>query len=398
MRITFLLTQSLERPSGLGRYWPMARVLARQGHCVTILALHPDWSHLTTRCFVREQVRVNYVGQMHIRQTAEGKTYYSPFRLLSVVILSTLRLTWHAFRTPSDLIIIGKAQPMNGLAGLLVHQLRRVPLWLDCDDYEAGSNRFAGRWQRWLVAWFEDHLPPWVEQVSVNTSFMRSYVLSRGVAPDRVRLIPNGVERERFADVDYAEVERLRAQWHLPDRRCVIYLGSLSLASHAVDVLLTAFSKLVRDVPDAVLLLVGGGEDAAKLQAQAAQLGVQERVCFVGRVPPDRAPLYYHLADVSIDPVRADEASQARSPLKLFESWAAGVPFVTGDVGDRRAWLADGAAGVLVAPGDPLALAEGIQRVLQDHELAERLRAKARLEMERYWWDVLVQEWIGPND
>jgi glycosyltransferase involved in cell wall biosynthesis len=51
-----------------------------------------------------------------------------------------------------------------------------------------------------------------------------------------------------------------------------------------------------------------------------------------------------------------------------------------------------------VVPGDPLALAEGIQRVLQDHELAERLRAKARLEMERYWWDVLVQEWIGPND
>ena len=49
-------------------------------------------------------------------------------------------------------------------------------------------------------------------------------------------------------------------------------------------------------------------------------LGVQERVCFVGRVPPDRAPLYYRLADVSIDPVRADEASQARSPLRLFES------------------------------------------------------------------------------
>ena len=51
-----------------------------------------------------------------------------------------------------------------------------------------------------------------------------------------------------------------------------------------------------------------------------------------------------------------------------------------------------------MAPGDPLALAAGIQRVLQDRELAERLRAKAWLEMEKYWWDVLVQEWIRPND
>src|SRR5512139_998723 len=171
MRITFLLTQSLERPSGLGRYWPMARVLASQGHHVTILALHPDWSNLALRHFTREQVRVHYVGPMHIRQTARGKSYYSPFQLLIVVLLSTLRLTWYALHTPSEVILLCKAQPMNGVAGWLVHKLRRVPLWLDCDDYETGSNRFASRWQRGVVAWFENRLPHWAERISVNTEF-----------------------------------------------------------------------------------------------------------------------------------------------------------------------------------------------------------------------------------
>jgi glycosyltransferase involved in cell wall biosynthesis len=344
---------------------------------------------------MRERVQVYYVGPMHIRQTTQGKGYYHPLQLLMVVFFSTLRLTWYALRTPSDVIFLGKAQPMNGVAGLLVHQLRRVPLWLDCDDYETGSNRFAGRGQRRVVAWFESHLPKRVERISVNTEFMHSYVLARGVAPERVRLIPNGVERERFGPVNSAEVERLREQWHLRDRRCVIYVGSLSLVNHAVDILLVAFAGLVHDLPDTVLVIVGSGEDEAALRKQVERLGLRERVCFVGAVPANQVPLYYHLAEVSVDPVRDDEASQARSPLKLFESWAAGIPFVTGDVGDRRTLLAGGAAGVLVAPGDPIALGDGIKQVLRDLALAKSLRENGLLAVEQFWWDVLVRDWMN---
>ena len=394
MRITFLLTQSLERPSGLGRYWPMARVLAAQGHQVTIFALHPGWSGLAPRQYTRDQVCVHYVGAMHIQQTAGGKRYYSSLQFLIVVLLATWRLTWHALRAPSDLIVLAKAQPMNGVAGILAHLLRRIPLWLDCDDYETGSNRFANRWQRRVVAWFESRLPQWADGVSVNTEFMRKYVLARGVAPERVCLLPNGVERERFRHMNDTAVERLREQWHLRDRRCVAYVGSLSLVNHAVDILLAAFAEVARDLADVLLLIVGDGEDAAEVQGLARQLGVSERTRFLGRIPPAEVPAYYRLAAVSVDPVRDDEASQARSPLKLFESWAAGVPFVTGDVGDRHTLLADGLNGILVTPDDPIALAKGIKRVLQTQSLAESLRQNGLTTVEGFWWDVLIQDWI----
>ena len=68
MHILFLLTQDLESPSGLGRYWPLARHLARLGHEMEIAALHPAWQSLESRVFLRDGVRVSYVAQMHVRR------------------------------------------------------------------------------------------------------------------------------------------------------------------------------------------------------------------------------------------------------------------------------------------------------------------------------------------
>lgn len=398
-RILFLLSQSLERPSGVGRYWPLSRELAAMGHQVTVLALHPDWRNLAQRRFTRDGVEVRYVGQMHIRQNAAGKSYFHPLALLGVVAMSTLRLTWCGLRTPADVVVVGKAQPMNGLAGAICHWLRRIPLHLDCDDYEAGSNRFAGRWQRRVVAWFEDRLPRWATSLSVNTRFMQRRIQSLGVPADRVRLLPNGVDVERFSVAAADQIDRLRMELGLNGGRCVAYIGSLSLTNHAVDVLLDAFNILSQSLPDVKLILVGGGEDFEVLHGKVEALKLVDGVHFVGPVPSARVPLYYRLADVTVDPVRDDETARARCPLKLFESWASGVPFVTADVGDRREYLGNDEAGVLVAPGNPQALANGLLAVLTDAPLAARLAAAGRERAAAYHWDRLAatfaESWGG---
>jgi glycosyltransferase involved in cell wall biosynthesis len=391
VHIAFLLTQSLESPSGLGRYWPLAKELVHAGHQVTILALHHDYAGLRRRRSAQNGVEVCYVGQMHVLKKGSGKQYFGPGRLLAVSGLSTWRLMLAALRVPVEAYHLGKPHPMNGLAVLLPHLMRGKPVFLDCDDYEAASNRFASPWQRRMVGFFEDHLPRIATGVTTNTRFTQERLMKLGYPSERIVYVPNGIDRDRFAGVEGSEVEALRRELGLGSRKVVLYVGSLSLASHAVDLLLEAFVGVQQVEPQSCLLLVGGGEDYERLQARAGELGLGDSVRFTGRVPAHLVPAYYGLAQLTVDPVHDDPAARARFPLKLVESLGLGIPVVTGQVGDRPALLSSG-GGLLVRPGDAAALAEGILAILGDTSLHTRLSEQALQMRERYYWDRLAQD------
>jgi glycosyltransferase involved in cell wall biosynthesis len=394
MKITFLLTQSLEDPSGLGRYHPLTKELVRLGHEVSILALHPNLGSLPQRRLQVNGVKVHYVGQMHVRKVGSHKTYFSTLGLARVALASTWRMSLRALLAETDVVHLGKPHPINGLAAVGTKLLRGKRLYLDCDDYEADSNRFFGRWQRAMVALFEDHLPRLASGITVNTRFTQERNVALGFPEDRMVYVPNGVDRERFANVDLGKVRDLRRELRLDDKKAVAYVGSMSLVNHPVDLLLEAFAIVRSRCDDAVLILVGGGEDYDCLRRRAEELGLGEAAVFVGRVNPEAVPYYLAMADVSVEPVHDDLTARARSPLKVFESLAVGSPVVTGDVGDRRNILNHGEAGMLVRAGDAHALAEGITTVLEDDDLAHAMKEAALSLRERYYWDVLVKDFV----
>lgn len=398
MKITFLLTQSLEDPYGLGRFWPLAKGLTGLGHQITALALHPDFSSAKDESFTRDGVHIRYVAPMHVWKRGNVKGYYSPWRLPWITLRATWALAKGALSIESDVIHVGKAQPMNGLAGMLASRWQGKPLYVDYDDWEAASNRFQNTIQRSMVAWWEDHLVGWAQGVTVNTHFLKQRLERLGIPPNRIRFVPNGVDRERFSQIDCQQVQALRQQLELMGRSVVAYIGSMSLASHPVDLLLQSFLQVTQSVENATLLLVGGGEDLEQLRRQVGELGLGEAIIFVGRTAAEQVPYYMALADVTVDPVHDDDVARSRSPLKIFESLAVGRPVVTGDVGDRRSILADGQAGMLVPPGNAQALANGIIAVLQDKEKTQSMREAALRLRERYYWDVLVQDFVRVYD
>jgi glycosyltransferase involved in cell wall biosynthesis len=392
-RATFVLTQSLECPSGVGRYWPLARGLVRRGYRVRVLALHPDYDRLTQRRFTRDGVEVWYVAQMHVHKTGSQKRYFGPLRFLRVVTVASVRLTWAAITTPSDLFHIGKPHPMNGIAALALLALGKK-VYLDCDDLEAASNRFSAGWQRTVVAWFEDHLPRWVHGITVNTRFLQTRLQPLVRKSRRIVLVPNAVDSARFQPPDPATIAEVRLRHGLEERPVVAYVGSMSLTNHAIDLLLKSFAQVViREIPQAALLLVGGGEDLSALERMAADWGIEEHVRFVGRVPPDDVPAYYAAADVVVDPVYDDEIARARSPLKLYESLAVGTPIVTGDAGDRRRAL-DNNEALLVPAGDAQALGHRLVVLLEDSTARERLRRWATARRDRYFWGNRIEEFV----
>ena len=393
MKITFLLTQSLESPSGLGRYWPLAKEIVRLGHEVTILALHHNFNALPKRRFIRDGVTIHYVGQMHVRKLGNTKTYFSSRRLVGIATVAAWELTRAALAISTDIYHLGKPHPMNGVAILLPRLLRGKPLYLDCDDFEAGTNRFAQGWQRLGVSLFEDYLPRLCVGITTNTHFMAERLMDRGFPGEKIFYVPNGVDGSRFSRIDASDVKDLRSRLQLADRQVVLYLGSLSLINHPVDLLLEAFGIVNQAASHITLLVVGGGEDYEKLRSQVNQGGMGDAVRFVGRVSPDEAPLYYALADVSVDPVRDDVAARSRCPLKIVESMASGTPVITGDVGDRASLLSRG-GGLLVPAGNAMALADSLLHTLADPPTLNRLGAEASRAGQTYYWDVLVNDFM----
>lgn len=207
-------------------------------------------------------------------------------------------------------------------------------------------------------------------------------------------IVPNGVAIAQFTVPPDTIRTALAHALGLDKGPVIAYVGTIALHNHPVDLLIAAFAQVVLHHPTARLLIIGGGEDLAAVQANVARQPWRDRVIFTGHVPHATVRGLLALADLSVDPVYDDAVARARSPLKLIESLALGVPVITGDVGDRAEMLDFGAAGMVVRPGDAQALAIAINELLADPVRRMAMAAAAVAQARRYDWDRLGEQWI----
>jgi len=204
-----------------------------------------------------------------------------------------------------------------------------------------------------------------IEQVSPGG---RSEVVANGLDEDLFRVRPaRGPARMSFG---------------LPEDAPVLtFVGTLR-PWHGLDVAIRALAL----VPSAVLCVAGDGPIRAGLAQLAADIGVADRVHWLGQVPHRQMPRLLAAADVALAPYPALPAF-GFSPLKLYEYLGAGIPVVASDIGQIRSVLDSGRWGTLVAPGDPDALATGIRGVLADPATAwQRARAARAMALEEHSW------------
>jgi len=390
--ILFLLTQDLESPSGLGRYFPICKYLVKEGFTVTIAALHSNFDALETRSFTKEGVTVHYVSQMHIKKQKNKTEYFNSFQLLWIVIKATWKFFISTQKFSTDIIFIGKPHPMNSLAGIIGGSIRKRKIILDCDDYELVSNYYASNWQKGIVKFFENITPRFVHQITTNTFYNKNRIMALGIPEEKIHYLPNGVDGDRFNNINDEAIKEIKLRLGLTNKKIIAYIGSLNLSNHPVDLLINAFKYITEEIANAALLIVGGGRDLTKLQDLANNLGIDDKVHFEGRVSPGSVPNYYALADVTVDPVFDTEAAKGRCPLKMFESWLAGTPFITGDVGDRRLLAGKPPAAVLFKPGDIHDLRKKIELVLTDSILKKNLSKLGVEKGKEFLWEKIISD------
>jgi glycosyltransferase involved in cell wall biosynthesis len=206
--------------------------------------------------------------------------------------------------------------------------------------------------------------------VAVSES-LRNYLYHNArVHPDRVSVIPNGVSATRFRRGEPSAEERERFRLPGLDRRIVGVVARLDpVKNHAL--LLDAFALVVREAPDAFLVIVGDGPLRSKLEQQIERLHLQHHVLITG-VHTDTAPL---LRQFDVFVLSSDSEGTSMS---ILEAMATALPVVATAVGGTPALLRDGACGVLTPPDNAAALAQALLDVLADPARARRLGAEAR--------------------
>lgn len=224
---------------------------------------------------------------------------------------------------------------------------------------------------------------------------LRTDVIGRGVAPERVTVVPNAVEPADLGGTSESAAVEARRR-HGLEGCCVLgFIGSF-FAWEGLSLLLDAMPAIVAQRPDVRLLLVGGGNDDAALRAQAERLGLGGHVVFIGRVPHSAVAQLYAATDVLVYPRLPMRLTDMVTPLKPLEAMALGKLQVASDVGGHRELIRDGDTGVLFRAGDPTALAGAVLRLLADSGLQERCKSRGPLWVrEERTWDRVVPRYAA---
>ncbi|RMH40624.1 MAG: glycosyltransferase family 1 protein [Gammaproteobacteria bacterium] len=396
IKVAFVTTASLDSPYGIGRCYPLAKYLARLGCQVHIVALHHNWTSVTHPYQMQENVHIHHVGQMHVRKVGDDTLYFPPPKLAWIAAQGLLALTRALLAIQPDIIHIGKPHPQNSIAAFIAaHTSSGRTLLLDYDDYEAGINRFGHPLERRVIQFCEDRVPRHVHGVTTHSSFLKERLIYLGLRPDRIMRLPSGFDPERFQRRSHEDVLALESRLGIRGRRVALYVGTISFNNHPIDLLLEAFARVAPVQSDVVLVLAGGGADLERARHLAEQLGVDSQCRFLGRVPPDRVPLLLQAAMFSVDPTRKSATEKARWPLKIVESLAAGIPVVTGDIGDRREMLDNGQAGILTTPDDVASLADGLLMAYTQESRIRTMGDAAKRLSERYNAELLAEQLMG---
>jgi glycosyltransferase involved in cell wall biosynthesis len=258
--------------------------------------------------------------------------------------------------------ILGRAAARRAGVPIILHTIHGLPF----HPYESGlKNLLYKRLERW-AAGFSDRI------ITVADA-MRDQAVAAGVAaPEKFLTIYSGMEVESFLEADKHRAATRRELGLSEDEVVIGKIARLfELKGH--EYVIAAAPKILRKFPRARFLFVGDGILRQKLQQQAAQLGVADRIIFAGLVDPSRIPAMISAMDVVVHASLREGLARV-----LPQALLAGRPVVSYDIDGAREVVLNDETGYLVKPQTVDELAEAVLKMLRDPGKASAMALQGR--------------------
>jgi len=269
-----------------------------------------------------------------------------------------------ALRHRFDAVHAGRVLP-EGLVGWLAARLIRQPLLIYSHGEELTTWRQPVKMR--MMTWTYRH----ADLIIANSEFTRDELVKLGIAAEKIRILYPGVDVDRFRPgLPYDDLKAdigVEAGEHL-----IVSVGRLSRRK-GFDQVIRALPLLLHRGLAVHFAVIGIGEDRDYLQALAGELGVFDRVHFLGHVEPADLPRWYNAADVVTMPNREIDGDTEGFGMVFLEAAACGKPAVAGLAGGTGAAVIDGVTGLRIDGASTEAVADALGRLLADPVLAREL-------------------------
>ena len=384
MRVLHVLDHSIPLHSG---YTFRTRSILREQRALGWETFHVTGAKQNSGDMLEETV-----DGLHFYRTPESKGALAKMPVLNQVnVIDGLakRLAEIIPQIQPD-VLHAHSPSLNAIAALRAGKRFGIPVvyevrafWEDAAVDHGTSTENGLRYR--LTRALETYALKQADAVTTICEGLRKDIVARGVPAEKVTVIPNAVDIEKFSMGGTPDLE-LKDKLGLAGSRLIGFIGSF-YAYEGLDVLLRAVPKLVARMPDLRVLLVGGGPQDAQLRQMAKDLNIADKVVFTGRVPHDQVNKYYDLLDVLVYPRLSMRLTDLVTPLKPLEAMAQGRILAASDVGGHLELIADGKTGVLFRADDPDSLADKVGALLAAHDTWPKLRQAGRhyVETERNW-------------
>ena len=269
----------------------------------------------------------------------------------------------------------------------LAYEVRGV--WEDsavaCGELKPESSRYREmRQESTLAAKQAD----WVITISEG---LRQEFVRRGIASDKITVVPNGVDTAAFTPT--ARDQQLAEKLGVSGKTVFGYISSIR-ELEGIEYLIRAMPEVLQTTPNSACLIVGDGEDKSRLESMARDLGLQDRVIFTGKVPHTDIKAYYSIIDVFVVPRPNQRVNHLVTPLKPLEAMAMEKALLVSGVGGLTELVHDGQTGLVFKPEDIHDLASKATLLAHNEHLRLELGRQARrFVVQERDWSTVVQKY-----